>query len=985
MTGSGTKIDPYIITTAADLDLVRNNINEGIYYELGADIDLSSYPSWIPIATSSEFKGHFDGKNFTIRNMNITSAFHDSSFGAYVGLFGIIGISLFTTVTQSYSVRNLVLESCSINLNNWRISNSGPYSADINKLYVGILAGEWRDTTFPDDKQDWNVIQNIRVKNSIINIVKNNLTGSLTESVSNIYVGGLIGYSQYGLVTSCSVDDIKITGIVSSSFTGNNTNTYINGLSFGINQATYNSVKNSYINFEYKIGSPSYNQHSGRLYLSAFGMGLSDAEVHDNYVYNTIVSGTTNATCSGFASYVYVDEEAFGDSGHDFPSGRHYTNATFGNTPTASVFLFTAGYQKYSNSSSLYNYVKSGSHIYNINPVTPTGMPTIVELTETQMKNSSSYSGFNFTNVWKISPESQSGYPYFSWETVEYTPISNPILVKLEYSTDSGSTWYTIVDDLEIQEGTGSFSWYAPETQSSNYLVRISSSSYYDTSDSTFTVNSPTQPTYSFTIGGIIQSASGYILPSVDIQFTNGAILDYYNPLTGEYQSNIITSSYSGLIIPTASNYIFNPVSRSYNNLTQSLTAEDFTAIYSPLILVNYSITGSVYVSGTITPIQGATVVFSGSSIPFTTKITDINGKYSASFIQGSEIFYSASHPLYQNTDGIKHISNLNSNITNDIFNLKKITYLVSGSIKSGSTFLQNIEITVASGNIDYAIYTNANGQYSASFDTASNIILTPYHPTYSFMPSNIVINNLNSDLYNKNFEAYVPLPTNVGLALYYDSRKAYNTSSNTLIDLSTGVLPNYDMPVYNAIYYTSSGDLRFGASFQGASSASFYGIQISSSFAIEFLTLPSFQLSQAIKTLISTEKDTYPYLNAYITNNKIVVEYKFNILETNSTIISSSNIADKKFNHIVIFTSESKLFVWANGKCESSASITASAFNGGIIGIQRQSNNNPYAGYINVIKIYNGSSFNLNEINSYYLTKNYWKDLKSLIIPENL
>ena len=51
-------------------------------------------------------------------------------------------------------------------------------------------------------------------------------------------------------------------------------------------------------------------------------------------------------------------------------------------------------------SSSLNNYVQTASGYSN--NVTPAGMPTITILSAAQMKNSASYSGFDFNGVWNI-------------------------------------------------------------------------------------------------------------------------------------------------------------------------------------------------------------------------------------------------------------------------------------------------------------------------------------------------------------------------------------------------------------------------------------------------------------------------------------------------------------------------------------------------------------------------------------------------------
>lgn len=390
VSGSGTIADPYIIYTSQDLDDIRLNMVDGTYYKLGANINLTGYSaSWIPLGDESAgCYAALDGAGFTVSHMIITSALHNDPFGAAIGLFGLLYAP---TITGSYSVKNLTLESCSINLNNYSIgSPAGPGKAE---LFAGLLAGQWYDFSFPVSKNDWNKIENIKIKSCSINIIKTNITASVTESLSDLHVAGLIGQFNYGLITSCSVNELTLIGKVSSSF--DSAIVFVGGLANEGEQATYNVVKNSYIQFEHKTTGSLDNVKS---YIAGFGTPDPSVEVHDNYVYNTVVSGNLNI--SGFSDTIDVDETALGDEDHIFPSGRIWTNATFGNSPAAGVYLFTRRYFEEANSSSLNNYVQTASGYSN--DVTPAGMPTINILSVAQMKNSASYSGFDFDGVWNI-------------------------------------------------------------------------------------------------------------------------------------------------------------------------------------------------------------------------------------------------------------------------------------------------------------------------------------------------------------------------------------------------------------------------------------------------------------------------------------------------------------------------------------------------------------------------------------------------------
>ena len=84
--GDGTPGNPYIITTAAGLDAVRDDL--AAHYKLGNDINLEDEP-WTPIGTpgtGNQFTGIFDGAGYTISGLYINLPITSN-----VGLFGYVG------------------------------------------------------------------------------------------------------------------------------------------------------------------------------------------------------------------------------------------------------------------------------------------------------------------------------------------------------------------------------------------------------------------------------------------------------------------------------------------------------------------------------------------------------------------------------------------------------------------------------------------------------------------------------------------------------------------------------------------------------------------------------------------------------------------------------------------------------------------------------------------------------------------------------
>ena len=89
--GSGTKNDPYLIGTGAELAWFADQVKNGkitLCAKLTADIDLNGRP-WTPIGSfgsSKNYQGTFDGGNSTVNGLYVSGA-------NYAGLFGVIGKS----------------------------------------------------------------------------------------------------------------------------------------------------------------------------------------------------------------------------------------------------------------------------------------------------------------------------------------------------------------------------------------------------------------------------------------------------------------------------------------------------------------------------------------------------------------------------------------------------------------------------------------------------------------------------------------------------------------------------------------------------------------------------------------------------------------------------------------------------------------------------------------------------------------------------
>ena len=123
--GSGTKDDPWLISSVEDLQLLANTINNGnaaefdadctdtgngipgnyhgYYFRQTTDLDLKGIENWDPIGYSGGcyFAGHYDGDGHTISNAKSTGKNDDEGF-ATAGIFGWLAFG---------SVKNLTVKN----------------------------------------------------------------------------------------------------------------------------------------------------------------------------------------------------------------------------------------------------------------------------------------------------------------------------------------------------------------------------------------------------------------------------------------------------------------------------------------------------------------------------------------------------------------------------------------------------------------------------------------------------------------------------------------------------------------------------------------------------------------------------------------------------------------------------------------------------------------------------------------------------------
>ena len=189
--GSGTELDPWKISSVADLQLLANTINDGkatgfdadsanignyygYYFKQTADIDLTGV-SWEPIGYSGSyyFAGNYDADGHSITNAVSTGKVDPDGF-ATAGIFGWVAFG---------SVENLHVKNA-----NFVATGQNNYS------YVGGIAGLCYESS---------------IKNC--SVVDSSMESKRDEN--NNCAGSIVGYSYNGTFEKCAAENNRVTSM----------------------------------------------------------------------------------------------------------------------------------------------------------------------------------------------------------------------------------------------------------------------------------------------------------------------------------------------------------------------------------------------------------------------------------------------------------------------------------------------------------------------------------------------------------------------------------------------------------------------------------------------------------------------------------------------------------------------------------------------------------------------------------------------------
>lgn len=278
--GTGTKDDPYMISNAAQLSYLSQQVSgtfdreqngmtyykentgetySGKYFCLSNDINLKD-AIWHPIGAVSasskakNFSGNFDGAGFSVTNMHIVSS-NNFDQNCNMGLFGTVA----GTSSNWAAIQNLVVENAEIV---WS-SEKEPVNA------VGIVAGQ---------VDAYTKLQNLIVRNSAIE----HLPGNCEHGASVVNIGSVIGSVgnnkvNYNIHNIASDADIIIDDAYTSS--AKHSQVRVGGI-FGLLYQTYDisSIDNNFARDLYYNGILDVKSADRCLVGTIFGEGSEDAK-----------------------------------------------------------------------------------------------------------------------------------------------------------------------------------------------------------------------------------------------------------------------------------------------------------------------------------------------------------------------------------------------------------------------------------------------------------------------------------------------------------------------------------------------------------------------------------------------------------------------------------------------------------------------------------------------------------------------------------
>jgi hypothetical protein len=143
--GSGTELDPYLISTPQDLIDIKNNLNA--YFKQTNNIDLASYNPWSPIGEGVGIIGiNYDGDGFAIQNLTCNRDGLFYQFGGTVKNLKIEDFYGYTTSAEPFGPIAFRLEGTGVVQNCFCTGSFSTNTSLSNNISSGGIVGTCNGT-----------------------------------------------------------------------------------------------------------------------------------------------------------------------------------------------------------------------------------------------------------------------------------------------------------------------------------------------------------------------------------------------------------------------------------------------------------------------------------------------------------------------------------------------------------------------------------------------------------------------------------------------------------------------------------------------------------------------------------------------------------------------------------------------------------------------------------------------------------------------
>jgi hypothetical protein len=235
----------------------------------------------------------------------------------------------------------------------------------------------------------------------------------------------------------------------------------------------------------------------------------------------------------------------------------------------------------------------------------------------------------------------------------------------------------------------------------------------------------------------------------VTLSFTGGA--DVVSGSDGAY-SIAVPYGWSGSVIPSKEGYSFDPAQRSYTDVVENKTGQDFTA--AP---VTYTLSGNTGVGDVTLSFTGGTDVVSG-----------VDGSYEITVPYGWSGSVIPSKEGYTFDPASRAYTDVKENKSAQDFTPTAITLTISGNAG-----LDGVSLSYTGGAV---VTSAADGSYTLTVPYGWSGTVTPFKAGYTFVPVSKSYASLKTDQSGQDYTA-VQIPVTSGFKIFLPQVK------NTIVD----------------------------------------------------------------------------------------------------------------------------------------------------------------------------------------------------------